>query len=209
VTQTGAPAPGAARQSSEARERILEATYACIGEVGLSKVTIEDAARRAGLSRATVYRHFPGGKDELMRAAVAWEARRFFTRLAEEVSGAPDMSSLLQAALVHGQEAVEGHQVLQKVLHTEPDVLMRQLTFEGTRILSMIRSFLERFLAPASLPAGITMEQASDYLARMVLSHITAPGSWDLSDPEKVKELVDTQILGWLVAGRDAGETAP
>ena len=55
------------------RQRILEATYACVARWGLSKTTVEDAAREAGLSRATVYRYFPGGRDELIDAVVSWQ----------------------------------------------------------------------------------------------------------------------------------------
>ncbi len=184
--------------SDDVREKILEATYGCIARVGLAKTTVEEAARLSGLSRATVYRYFPGGKDELVRAAVAWEAQRFFARLATDVSGAGDISALIEAALMRGQEAVEGHEVLQKVLHTEPDVLMRQLTVEGTRILGLIRGFLTPFLAQVPLPESVSAPAAADYVARMILSHIMAPGSWDLTDREQVHELVATQILGWI-----------
>ena len=59
----------------EVRERILQATYDCVGRWGLAKTTIEDAAREAGVSRATVYRYFPGGRDELIGAVVRWSTR--------------------------------------------------------------------------------------------------------------------------------------
>jgi len=55
----------------EVRTRILEGAYACVARSGLAKTTVEGAAREAGLSRATVYRHFPGGKDELLAGVVA------------------------------------------------------------------------------------------------------------------------------------------
>ena len=45
----------------DVRERLLQATYACVARWGLAKTTVEDAAREAGVSRATVYRYFPGG----------------------------------------------------------------------------------------------------------------------------------------------------
>ncbi len=45
----------------EVRERLLQATYDCVARWGLAKTTVEDAAREAGVSRATVYRYFPGG----------------------------------------------------------------------------------------------------------------------------------------------------
>ena len=64
------------------RERLLEATYACVARFGLGKTTVEDVVKESGVSRATVYRVFPGGKDELMREVVGWEMGRFFGALA-------------------------------------------------------------------------------------------------------------------------------
>ena len=52
------------------RERVLEACYACIARHGLDRTTVEDVAREAGLSRATIYRAFPGGRDDLVRETV-------------------------------------------------------------------------------------------------------------------------------------------
>lgn len=45
--------------SDDARQRIVVATYACVSRRGIAKTTVEDAAREAGVSRATVYRAFP------------------------------------------------------------------------------------------------------------------------------------------------------
>src|SRR5438132_13200822 len=81
------------------RERILEAGYSCVARYGLAKTTVEDVARAARLSRATIYRHFPGGRDEVLREVIAWETGRFFGRLAEAVAGAPDFARLLEEAL--------------------------------------------------------------------------------------------------------------
>src|SRR5437868_3976690 len=92
---TYAPAP----MATTGRERILEATYACVARYGLAKTTVEDAAREARVSRATVYRHFPGGKEQLIGEVIAWEAQRFFTRLAEAVTGADTFAQLVEDAL--------------------------------------------------------------------------------------------------------------
>jgi AcrR family transcriptional regulator len=43
------------------RERLLEAAYECVGRYGLAKTTVEDVVKQSGVSRATVYRVFPGG----------------------------------------------------------------------------------------------------------------------------------------------------
>jgi len=57
-------------QDLTVRERILEAGYACVARYGLAKTTVEDVARASGLSRATLYRYFPGGKDQLITEGV-------------------------------------------------------------------------------------------------------------------------------------------
>ena len=130
------------------RERILEATYACIARYGMAKTTVEDAAREARMSRATVYRYFPGGKEQLLLETVGWEASRFFQRLALAVAGAPDFTTMLEEALVFAHRAIEEHEVLQKVLETEPERLLPLLTIESDRALLPCRQS-EITLAPA------------------------------------------------------------
>jgi AcrR family transcriptional regulator len=44
----------------DARERILEAAFALVGEHGLAALSMDDLATRAGVSRATLYRLYPG-----------------------------------------------------------------------------------------------------------------------------------------------------
>src|SRR3954471_6192286 len=92
------------------RDRILEATYACVARYGLAKTTVDDAAREAGLSRATVYRYFPGGKEQLVTEVIAWEATRFLGRLADAVAGAESFAALLEHALLFAHQAIEEHE---------------------------------------------------------------------------------------------------
>lgn len=178
------------------RTRILEATFACIARYGLAKTTMDDAAKEAGLSRATVYRHFPGGRDELVREVIAWEVARFFIRLAEAVAGIRDFEQLLAEGLMFAHEAVEGHEILQKVLQTEPERLIPTLTVESDRIRVLISSFISPHLREDSrLRPGLDVDEAADYVSRMLLSWIGAPGRWDLTDVDQVHMLVRTEFL--------------
>jgi AcrR family transcriptional regulator len=184
---------------SDTRQRILEATYACVARFGLSKTTVEDAARQAGLSRATVYRYFPGGRDELVDAVVSWQYLQFFGRLYEEVHGAVSLEEVLERGLVFARQQLLEHEVLQKVLQTEPDVLLPKLTVESNRTVGLISGFLVPYLHDHGLPEGVAIHEAANFLARMILSYISAPGRWDLSDPDEVRRLVRVELLPGVV----------
>jgi AcrR family transcriptional regulator len=178
-----------------ARQRILEATYACVGRWGLSKTTVEDAAREAGLSRATVYRYFPGGRDELIDAVVSWQYLQFFGRLYEQVHGAASLEEVLERGLMFARRSLLEHEVLHKVLQTEPDVLLPKLTVESNRTVGLISGFLVPYLHQHEMAPDVDVHQAADFLARMILSYISSPGRWDLADEDQVATLVRTELL--------------
>jgi len=169
------------------RERILQAAYLRIAQDGMGKTTVEDVARDANVSRPTVYRHFPGGKDALFAEVVAWEAERFIDELTHAVAPHTHLADILEELIVVGAERINAHQVLQKVLQTEPERLLPLLVFQSDRLITAVRRFVES--------AGVHQDEAADYIARMVLSVMGAPGAWDLADRSQVAQLVRTQLL--------------
>jgi len=59
-----------------ARERVLDAAYELVGQLGLADLAMEEVAARAGVSRATLYRLFPGKSElfrDLLRSRSRWE----------------------------------------------------------------------------------------------------------------------------------------
>lgn len=182
------------------RERILDATFVCIARWGLAKTTMEDAAREARVSRATVYRYFPGGREELVAEAIKWEVDKFFLRLAEEVDEADDFCGVVERALLHAHQAIGEHAVLHRVLATEADSLLPTLSFEATRLLPQIAQFLVPFLERERLADGMTAPLAAEYVARMLLSFVGSQGRWDLDDPDQVAELVRTEVVAGVLA---------
>jgi AcrR family transcriptional regulator len=184
------PGPG-----GDTRTKLLEATYGCIARNGLAATSLEDAARAAGVSRATLYRHFPGGRDELLGAVITWETVRFFIRLAEAVEDAPDLESVLVDGMVFAHRAIEDHEVLQSLLRAEPGLLTPQLSFDAPRLLNLVQGFFEARLGEHELRQGLSRGDAAEYLARMSLSFISSPGRWDLTDGDQVRRLVRTEIL--------------
>jgi AcrR family transcriptional regulator len=186
------------------RERLLASTYICVSRFGLAKTTIEDVVKESGVSRATIYRHFPGGREELLRETVGWELARYLIRLADHVHDAPDLAHLLEEGLVFARRSLLEHELLQKILVTEPERLLGLLSTEATKTLPFIADFLHPYLASEEqagrLRAGVDLDRAAEYIARAVLSLIGAPGRFDLEDPDQVRALVRLELLGGILA---------
>jgi len=185
------------------RDQVLRGTYSCIARLGLAKTTMDDAARAAGVSRATVYRHFPGGRDELLRETVGWEMTRFFAHLGEELGHASDFAEFLERAIPLARDELVQHDVLQKVLETEPDRLIPLITVEQHRLIEYIAAYflplLERDVERGVVRGDADLPRAAEYVARMALSLVASPGRHDLDDPSEVHRLVRRELLGGLL----------
>src|SRR5262249_20410852 len=63
-----------ARQEDETRRRITEAAVDLHGTVGPARTTVSAVAERAGVQRATVYRHFPDEESLFGACSAHWLA---------------------------------------------------------------------------------------------------------------------------------------
>jgi AcrR family transcriptional regulator len=184
---------------AETRERLLEATLACIERWGLAKTSLEDVAGEAGLSRATVYRYFPRGRDQVISETITWETGRFFTRLGEAVAEDADLASALEHALLLGHRAIVEHRLLQQVLRTEPEAFLAEFSDSTPLILGVVRDYVGSLLQRERLQPDVDPAVAADYLARLYLSYLGTSGRWDLGDPAVVAQLVRTQFLAGII----------
>ena len=69
------------------------------------------------------------------------------------------------------------------------------LVREAERLLPLIAGFFRPYLDKETLREGVDVDEAAEYVARMVLSHINAQGTWNLDDKTEVKELVELEFL--------------
>ena len=80
--------------------RVLDAAMGCVERFGFSKVTIDDITAASGVSRATIYRLFPGGREVLFEAMRLRELENFFSRLQSAASGSSNIEELLVRCIV-------------------------------------------------------------------------------------------------------------
>lgn len=178
------------------RERILESAYARIAAAGIAQFTVEATALEAGLSRATIYRYFPGGRDELMEALVSWEVARFFTRLGEETETAEGFTEWLTLGLAAARRQMEEHALLQQLLEDEADQLVPRLVTVMPIVHAVLRDQLVSRLADEPLRPGVVRGEAADLLARLMISYFGTPGIWQLDDPAQLDKLVHQLVAG-------------
>lgn len=67
-----------AEQEQETRRRITDALVELHGSVGPARTTVSEVAARAGVQRATVYRHFPDEPSMLAACSAHWAERNPF-----------------------------------------------------------------------------------------------------------------------------------
>lgn len=187
---------------TDLRDRVLDATFAEVAANGLRGLTVGPVAERARTSRATIYRHFPGGRDELVDTTIRREVARFFTLLFDEISGAQDVEAHVRALVVAARRRLGEHTVLQRLLEDEAEAIVPELATVQPLVHDGLTSHLGQLLAGARLAPGVDAADAADHCARMILSYVGADGSWDLDDPAQLDEVVRTRILAGVLRPR-------
>lgn len=193
----GSEQPGAAdtEVASPHRVRVVDATLACLARYGTAKTTVDDIAREAGLSRATIYRTFPGGRDEILAAVVDTEAARLFSALGARLGAASDLNEALVVGIVEASTRIRQHPALAYLVAHEPETILGHLAFEDSNRLMTAASrfaapFLARWLRPAE--AG----RVAEWATRIVLSYAISPSpETDLCDPDQAARLVSMFVM--------------
>jgi len=182
-------------RATPARVRLVDAALECMARTGVAGTSLDDVARQAGCSRATVYRVFPGGKDALVAAVVSTEASRFFSALAVRMGEADTLEDVLVAGMTEAAAAIEGHGVLARLLRHEPEVVLAQLAFARMdEVLAVTCAFTAPFLGRWLEPAE--SRRVAEWAARIVVSYLACPDdALDMADPDQVRALVRTFVL--------------
>jgi len=195
---------------SSTRVRIVDGALGCLARQGVAKTTVDDIARAAGLSRATLYRTFPRGKEGILAAVVETEVARLFSSLAVAMGEATDLEDVLVAGMVESARRLRSHAALSYLLEHEPGAVLPHLTFAGLDHLLMVAGdlaapFFARWLEPEQA------SRAAEWAVRIVLAYCSGPpAGTDLTDPGDARALVRTFVLPGILALRvdSAGASA-
>jgi len=167
-------------------ESIVDAALAEFLAYGLRRTNVDVVARRAGVSRATLYRRFEG-KDALVQAVLVRESRRFFASIAEAVAGVVSPEERLVEGFVVGVRYAREDRLLNRLLSSDPEALLPYLTTNGALVVAAARDFLAR-QAPDVPVADRTPAGVAEVFVRLAISFTLMPdGAIPLATDDDVR----------------------
>jgi AcrR family transcriptional regulator len=172
----------------DTRTRILDAALAVIDRKGLARLSLEDVAAEAGVSRQTVYRHV-GGRDGLITATILREEEVFLrslrTAVETSVQEAGDPSATLRRALAAAIRTAlrdaRRHPLLGRLLDTEPAALLPFLIDGKGPVLSAAKTVVVDLLGslvPQLEP--VELDRVAEACTRLLVSYAISPPADDV-----------------------------
>ncbi|WP_063047660.1 TetR/AcrR family transcriptional regulator [Nocardia pseudovaccinii] len=117
---------------------ILDAARACVEEFGVRRTTLTEVARRAGVSRPTVYRRWPD-TGSLVAELLVRELRAI---VADTMPAAGDARTRLVEGVVAGAATIRSNPLFGKIFRTDTDLM---LTYVFGRLGRNQRALIELF----------------------------------------------------------------
>lgn len=162
---------------------------------GVAATTVDDIARGAGCSRATVYRVFPGGKHEVLRELAGSELASLLSVLAGPLAAARSVEAVLVEGIWQTGTWLRNHPLVRRLVDQEPELVLPWLSFDRQGAVLASASawaapYLQRWLDRDRAV------QTAEWATRIVLSYgIGNVASGDLTDRAWVSRIVRTYVL--------------
>lgn len=157
---------------------VLDAARATVLDFGVRRTTLTEVARRAGLSRMTVYRRYSDA-PELMRALMSKEFGSVVVVAQAQAAGLADGRERVVTAVVRTVELLMEHPLLDRLLELEPEVMVPYLTQRVGEFQSQARHALAGWIAQAQ-----------------------AEGTVRPGDPERMASSIELAARGLVLATR-------
>ncbi|NNH74301.1 TetR/AcrR family transcriptional regulator [Nocardia uniformis] len=150
--------------SSAVDRAILDAARACVSEFGVRRTTLTEVARRAGVSRPTVYRRWPD-TGSLVADLLVRELRQIVDGTLPAEGTARER---LCRGIVGGGAALRENPLFQKIFRTDADVM---LTYVFDRLGRNQRHLIEMFAETIEVGQreGSIRDGDPNHLATMLL----------------------------------------
>jgi TetR/AcrR family transcriptional repressor of uid operon len=194
------PEPGG--DNDEVAARLLDAAHDQFCRMGIRRSTMEDVARRAGVSRITAYRRF-ATKDALVEHVVRREFRRYFDRFRIEITQAGTAADRVVLGFVGSLQAIRSNPLIGGLMDVEPDLLIPSMIADGGQTLSTVQRFvagqLRREQAAGTISSTVDVDLVAEVWVRLSASFLAIPSRVvDLDDTEQLRRIARDYLVPML-----------
>jgi AcrR family transcriptional regulator len=167
-------------------------------QFGLRRSTMEDVAKRARVSRITIYRRFPT-KRELVLAVILREARRALVAVDRAVRPLERVDERLVEGFVATLRIARSHPLLSRLLATEAEVVLPYLTTQAGPVLAVARTFLAnhiRHFQEIGAVRRFDPEPIAELIVRLCHSFLLTPeGAIALDDDRRARAFASRYLV--------------
>jgi AcrR family transcriptional regulator len=174
---------GQAVDSDESRlvqQRLLDAAVGCLAHYGLAKTSMEDVARSAGMSRATLYRHFKN-RDDLLMGVVEREARATARVIEERLAHIADPGEHIVEGILQTLSEIPKRPTLSMLMRPEAVGMTSRLVLNSERIADIALEIVVPVIEPARekglLRENVGLDLMVEWIYRVLISYLTVPSA--------------------------------
>lgn len=182
-------------------EAILDAAVVEFEQHGFRRVALDDVARRARVSRTTIYRRF-SNKDELIAAVIERENVVLFAEIADELKHAGPQSNYYVEAFTHAILKFRRHRVLNRMMRDEPAIVIELAgQHYGAAIIRMAEAL--RVIFPPGFAERIgeqTVNELADTILRYAAMVLLLPSAQPLESADEIRAFATQHFLPSLPA---------
>lgn len=181
--------------------RLFQCVEDAINEVGLDGVTLDDVARRAGISRTTIYRKV-GSRDDLLTAFLQHCFLGDITDLRQIAIGPGSFADRVEAVLVRSVLNVREHPWLQRQLERGMSPNSLNLIRESCRQISemTLLELLQQGAAAGVWTSPAPLEELLHWASVQIFYHAV----YEPEDVSEIRRIIRTYVLPVLKIGESA-----
>ncbi|MCV7316154.1 TetR/AcrR family transcriptional regulator [Mycolicibacillus parakoreensis] len=138
-------------------ERILDAALQAILDFGVRRASVEEIARRAGVSHMTVYRRWATKRD-LLVATLGKVTDSILADVDAEVAALDTYEDRFVAGFTGIYWRVYTHPMLCRTLQTDPDAVLPALTTGAGPSLELATTYLAGHIADTARHSGVEID---------------------------------------------------
>jgi AcrR family transcriptional regulator len=177
-------------------EAILDAAVVEFEQHGFRRVALDDVARRARVSRTTIYRRF-SNKDELVAAVIERENVRLFADIAVELKNAGPQSNYYVEAFTLSIMKFRRHRVLDRMITDEPGLVIELAATHYRAVMERMAEAL-RIIFPTGLAERIgerAVAELADTILRYAAMVLLLPSAQPLETADDIRAFATRHFL--------------